>query len=91
MKLSHIAQALACELHGDGDIEISGVAGLEHAGPAQLTFLANMKYAPKVRNTRAAPMHAGSQRSDVFHSVLLADWSASPVIVFCVRACRSVW
>jgi len=54
MKLSHIAQALACELHGDGDIEISGVAGLEHAGPAQLTFLANMKYAPKVRNTRAA-------------------------------------
>ena len=41
-------------LAGDGEIEISGVAGMEHAGPADLTFLANPKYAPKVR-TRAPP------------------------------------
>jgi len=54
MKLSQIAQSLGCELYGSGDIEITGVAGIEHAGPGQLTFLANMKYAPKVRNTRAA-------------------------------------
>src|ERR1051326_5115554 len=54
MKLSEIGQSLGCELHGSGDIEITGVAGIEHAGPGQLTFLANMKYAPKVRNTRAA-------------------------------------
>lgn len=53
MRLSQIAHSLGCELHGDGDTEISGVAGIEHAGPAQLTFLANPKYAPKVRNTRA--------------------------------------
>ena len=54
MKLSQIAQALGCELHGDGDIEITGVLGIEHAGPQHLTFLANLKYAPKVRNSRAA-------------------------------------
>ena len=36
------------------DIEITGVAGMEHAGPSELTFLANPKYAPKVKNTRAA-------------------------------------
>lgn len=39
---------------GDGDVEISGVAGLEHAGPTELTFLANPKYAPRVKHTRAA-------------------------------------
>jgi UDP-3-O-[3-hydroxymyristoyl] glucosamine N-acyltransferase len=54
MKLSQIAQSLGCELHGDGDLDISGVAGIEHAEPSQLTFLANMKYAPKVKKTRAA-------------------------------------
>jgi UDP-3-O-[3-hydroxymyristoyl] glucosamine N-acyltransferase len=53
MRLSRIAESLGCELHGDGDVEISGVAGIEHAGPSQLTFLANPKYAPKARNTRA--------------------------------------
>jgi UDP-3-O-[3-hydroxymyristoyl] glucosamine N-acyltransferase len=53
MKLGEIAAALECRLEGDGGIEITGVAGMEQAGPAQLTFLANPKYAPKVKNTRA--------------------------------------
>src|SRR4051794_24900931 len=54
MRLSALADALGRPLHGDGDIEISGVAGLEHAGPGQLTFLANPKYAPKVKNPRTS-------------------------------------
>jgi UDP-3-O-[3-hydroxymyristoyl] glucosamine N-acyltransferase len=54
MKLSEIASHLGCEVHGDGDIVITGLAGMEHAGPSELTFLANPKYAPKVKNTRAA-------------------------------------
>jgi len=41
-------------LEGPGDIEITGVAGMEHAGPGELTFLANPKYAPKVKHTRAS-------------------------------------
>jgi UDP-3-O-[3-hydroxymyristoyl] glucosamine N-acyltransferase len=41
MKLSDLATALECELKGDGGIEITGVAGMEHADPTQLTFLAN--------------------------------------------------
>ena len=53
MKLREIADALGCLLEGDGDREITGVAGMEHAGPTQLTFLANPKYAPKVKHTRA--------------------------------------
>ena len=54
MKLGEIARALGCELIGDGSIEISGVAGMEHAAPGELTFLANPKYAPKVRDSRAS-------------------------------------
>ncbi len=54
MKLSQLALALDCAVHGDGDIEISGVSGMEQAGPAHLTFLSNPKYAPKVKHTRAA-------------------------------------
>ena len=54
MKLSEIAAQLECQLRGDGAIEISGVAGMEHAGPTKLTFLANPKYIHKVKQTRAA-------------------------------------
>ena len=54
MKLSDLAATLGCELHGDGGIEITGVAGMELAGPSEVTFLANPKYAPKLKETRAA-------------------------------------
>ena len=58
MKLRELAQVLGCELAGNGEIEITGVAGVEHAGPSELTFLANSKYAPKVKQTRAAAILA---------------------------------
>ena len=54
MRLGEIAAALGCRLEGNGELEITGVAGMEHAGPGHLTFLANPKYAPKVRHTNAA-------------------------------------
>src|SRR5687767_2280155 len=54
MKLSEIARALGCRVMGDADPDISGVAGIEHAEADQLTFLANPKYAPRVKQTRAA-------------------------------------
>jgi UDP-3-O-[3-hydroxymyristoyl] glucosamine N-acyltransferase len=54
IKLRDLAIQLGCSLEGDGAIEITGVAGLEQAGPTELTFLANPKYAPKVKQSRAA-------------------------------------
>ena len=47
MRLSELASTLGCELKGDGQLEITGVAGMEHAGPTELTFLSNPKYAPQ--------------------------------------------
>jgi UDP-3-O-[3-hydroxymyristoyl] glucosamine N-acyltransferase len=54
IRLGDLAAQLGCELHGDPEIEITGVAGVEQAGPGDVTFLANPKYAPRAKNTRAA-------------------------------------
>ncbi|MBI3667548.1 MAG: UDP-3-O-(3-hydroxymyristoyl)glucosamine N-acyltransferase [Acidobacteria bacterium] len=66
MKLSEIARILGCRLEGEGEVEITGVAGVEEAGPSELTFLSNPRYIPKVQTTRAAAIivgrDAGAQR-----------------------------
>ncbi len=54
MKLARIAEALGCQFEGDGEIEITGLCGIEQAGHGHLTFLANPKYASKVKRTRAS-------------------------------------
>lgn len=54
MKVSELAERLGCRVHGDQDPEITGVAGMEYAGPDQITFLANPKYASRVKTTKAA-------------------------------------
>ena len=51
--LSELAARLGCRLVGDSSVSITGVAGMEQAGSGQLTFLANPKYAHKVKDTRA--------------------------------------
>ena len=54
MKLSALAEQLGATLHGDPDLEITSAAGLQEAGPGQLTFVANPKYVPLARTTRAS-------------------------------------
>jgi UDP-3-O-[3-hydroxymyristoyl] glucosamine N-acyltransferase len=54
VKLRELAERLGCELRGDGDVEVGGVAGIEQAGPGDVTFLANPRYAPRLADTRAA-------------------------------------
>jgi UDP-3-O-[3-hydroxymyristoyl] glucosamine N-acyltransferase len=55
MKLAEIASALNARLeNGSPQTEISGVAGIEEAGPGQITFVANPKYATAARTTKAS-------------------------------------
>lgn len=57
--LSGLATRLGCELSGgDPSVQIRGVSTLEKAGPAEITFLTNVKYAPKAKRTRAAAVIA---------------------------------
>jgi UDP-3-O-[3-hydroxymyristoyl] glucosamine N-acyltransferase len=54
MRLSEIASKLACQMRATNDVEIHGVAGIEDAGPGELTFVSNPKYIRRIRDTRAA-------------------------------------
>ena len=65
-KLSEIAAQLGLILQGD-DAEVIGVNTLEGAGPDEVSFLANPKYADQLAATRAGavivrPEHAGDVR-----------------------------
>src|SRR5580704_8758116 len=73
MNLREIAGRLGCRLAGDGDLEISGVAGMEHAGPGQLTFLANPKYGPKVKHTQASAILVGQELPGVEIAFLISE------------------
>ncbi len=54
MKLEDLARQLGAECHGPAELEITGVAGIEEAGPGQLTFISNRKYASFARTTKAS-------------------------------------
>lgn len=58
IKLGELARSLnevwPLTLHGDPELEITGVAGIEDASAGQLTFIANPKYAALARTTQAA-------------------------------------
>lgn len=53
MRLAELALVLGAELRGDGAAEIRGIAGIETAGPGEVTFVANKKYAGLARTTKA--------------------------------------
>jgi len=54
MKLGDLATRLGAELRGDAELKITGVKGIEDAGPTEVTFVANPRYAALARSTKAA-------------------------------------
>ncbi len=54
MNLRDLAAQLGATLDGDGDTEISSVAGIEDAGAGQITFVSNPRYAGVAKTTRAS-------------------------------------
>ena len=60
MKLSAIASALHARIeNGSPETEITGLNGIEQAGPGELTFVSNPKYATAARTTRASAVIVG--------------------------------
>lgn len=53
MKLGELATRLGAELRGDAELEVTGVKGIEEAGPTEVTFVANPRYASLARKTQA--------------------------------------
>jgi UDP-3-O-[3-hydroxymyristoyl] glucosamine N-acyltransferase len=54
MKLSEIVEKLGGSLDGDGEIEITAVAGLGEGRKGDISFLSNPKYAAMVASTKAS-------------------------------------
>src|SRR5271156_2338981 len=53
MKLAELARVLGATCHGDQGQEITGVEGIEKAGPGQPTVVAKPQYTPFARRTKA--------------------------------------
>lgn len=55
MKLSELAEKTFSNIEqGGADLEITGAAGLDIAGAGNVTFLANPKYTPQIKQTKAS-------------------------------------
>jgi UDP-3-O-[3-hydroxymyristoyl] glucosamine N-acyltransferase len=79
LKLQDIAARLECRLEGDGTIEIRGVAAIDDAGPGDLTFFTNPKYAAALRTTRASAVILGENAEPAPCAMLRA---AHPYVAF---------
>lgn len=86
MNLAQIAGLLGGELDcGDqpasegGAIEVSGVAGLDEAGPAQLSFFSDRRYLGQLSETRAGGVLAASElREEVESAPCPLIWVEDP-------------
>jgi UDP-3-O-[3-hydroxymyristoyl] glucosamine N-acyltransferase len=59
LKLRDVADRIECRPEGDGELDIRRVTAIEDAGPGDLTFFANPKYAAELRHTRASAVILG--------------------------------
>jgi UDP-3-O-[3-hydroxymyristoyl] glucosamine N-acyltransferase len=65
MKLSEIARLLECQVRSQDDLEITGIAGIEEAGPGELTFVSNRKYIRRIKDTRASAIILGTDLPEI--------------------------
>ena len=70
MNLGELARRLGAELRGDAELEITGVKGIEVAGPTEITFVANPRYAGLARTTQAAAVLVEPEFPDITAATL---------------------
>ena len=88
MKLSELAARTGAQVDGtnSNDIEIAGAAGMDEAAADQVTFLANPRYTPRVKATRASAIYAG-ENIDVDRADILVLRVKDPYLAY-TRALR---
>ena len=80
MRLAQIATVLDARLeNGSPDTEITGVAGIEEAGPGHLTFVANPKYASAAKTAKAGAVIVAENFPPISSAMLR---SANPYLAF---------
>lgn len=87
MKLSEIAaRTFSAIENGSPDIEINAAAGLDLAGPGDVTFLANPKYTPQIAATRATAIFL-DQKADPGRDDIVVLRAEDPYVAY-TRALR---
>jgi UDP-3-O-[3-hydroxymyristoyl] glucosamine N-acyltransferase len=79
MTLAEIAAKLGCTVEGDGSVEITGVAGIEHGTPGTITFLSNPRYAVHLKKTAASAVVLGPKVNNPGLPALRSD---NPYLTF---------
>ncbi|MEO2068737.1 MAG: UDP-3-O-(3-hydroxymyristoyl)glucosamine N-acyltransferase [Desulfurobacteriaceae bacterium] len=79
MKLKELASVLGCELIGDGELEITGVAEIQNAKPGDITFLTNPKYKKYLKDTKASAIIVDKKIEGVNISQLICE---EPYVTF---------
>ena len=69
--LSRLAEITGGEIRGSGEGLISGINSLREAGPGEITFLVNPRYAPELKRTRASAVIVGPQVPETSIPVLV--------------------
>lgn len=91
MKLGELAALTHSRIEsGDPGIEISGAAGLDLAAAGQITFLANPKYTPQIRETRASAIFLNEKEPEPERSDLAVVRAADPYLAY-TRALRAFY
>jgi UDP-3-O-[3-hydroxymyristoyl] glucosamine N-acyltransferase len=72
-RLSDLADRIGARLVGDGERIVAGIAPIEEAGPGQVTFLANPKYARFAKDSKAAAIIAKEVVLGARTAFLLSD------------------
>jgi UDP-3-O-[3-hydroxymyristoyl] glucosamine N-acyltransferase len=65
MRLSDIAAKIDCRMVADSDIEIERIAGIDEAGPGDLTFVSNRRYVGRIKTTRASAIILAEDLAEV--------------------------
>lgn len=73
IRLSDLAARVGARLVGEGDAVVTGVAPIETAGPGQVTFLSNPKYARSARESNASAIIAKERIEGARTAFLLSD------------------
>ena len=64
IRLDELARTLSAQVFGNSAIEIRGINTIQDAGPDEICFLSSMKYAEKLKSSRAAAVLVQKQLPD---------------------------
>lgn len=73
MRLDELALRVGGTVEGDGSVDIRAVAGLEEAGPDEISFLSNRRYATLFRASKAAAVLVGHKEPAHGRTVVRCD------------------